>query len=56
MTREVYERLSKLSQDAHDLLCDPAIQQDDFIEHTLYFCVIRLNGMMNKLGVFGTSK
>lgn len=49
MTTEMLNRLKKLNDDAHDLLCEPELVRDDFVEHTLYFCVRALNKLINQL-------
>ena len=49
MTTEMLNRLKQLNDDAHDLLCEPELVRDDFVEHTLYFCVRALNKLINQL-------
>ena len=49
MKQETFDRLHRLNEELRDVLCDPDVQQNDFVEHTLYAAVRSLNAMMNKL-------
>lgn len=49
MRRETYERLKAANKDLYLILCDPEIQQNDFIEHILYSVVRLLNQLLNRL-------